>query len=221
MFERIGLKVSDLKPSPNPVYVFTGDSVVPLGVIPLLMTLREYSRQSCVMADFLVIDQPSTFNVVLGRPSIRELRAITSIHHFLMKFPTPRGVGEVKGDQQESRQCYHQAVKAASKPRQFHVVDQRPPSEGPLDDTIDLISPDEEGTTGPIKDLVDLPVSDEEPSKVLKIWKNLPDGIQEAILEFLRQNLDVFAWAHSDMEGIDPNIMSRHLNIDQSKKPVK
>ena len=112
-------------------------------------------------------------------------------------------------------------MKAASKLRQFHVVDQRPPSEGPLDGTIDLISPDEEGTTGPIKDLVDLPVSDEEPSKVLKIWKNLPDGIQEAILEFLRQNLDVFAWAHSNMEGIDPNIMSHHLNIDPSKKPVK
>ena len=28
-YERMGLKVSDLKPSPNPVYGFTGDSVVP------------------------------------------------------------------------------------------------------------------------------------------------------------------------------------------------
>ena len=56
-------------------------------------------------------------------------------------------------------------------------------------------SPDEEGTTGLIEDLVDLPVSDKEPSKVLKIGKNLPDGIREAISEFLRQNLDVFAWA--------------------------
>ena len=50
------------------------------------------------MADFLVINQPSAFNVVLGRPSLRELRAITSIYHLLMKFPMPRGVGEVKGD---------------------------------------------------------------------------------------------------------------------------
>ena len=116
-YERMGLKVNDLKPSPNPVYGFMGDSVVPLGVISLLMTLGEYFRQSCIIADFLVIDQPSTFNAVLGRPSLRELRAITSIQHLLMKFPTPRGVREVKGDQQESRQCYHQAVRAASKPR--------------------------------------------------------------------------------------------------------
>ena len=55
-FERMGLKVSDLKPSPNPIYDFTGNSVVPLGVILFPMTLGEYPRQSCVMADFLVIN---------------------------------------------------------------------------------------------------------------------------------------------------------------------
>ena len=94
-----------------------------------------------------------------------------------MKFPTPQGVGEVKGDQQESRQCYHQAVRAASKPRQYNIVDQRPPSEGPLDDTLDPRASGKEGTTGPIEDLIDLPVDHQEPSRVLKIGKNLPDGV--------------------------------------------
>ena len=42
--KRIGLKVSDLKPSPNPIYGFTGDFVIPLGVISLPMTLGEYPR---------------------------------------------------------------------------------------------------------------------------------------------------------------------------------
>ena len=95
----MGLKVSDLKPLPNSIYDFIGDSVTPMGVILLPMTLGEYPRQSLVMADFLVIDQPSEFNAVLGRPSLRELRAITSICHLLMKFPTPNGVGEFSGNQ--------------------------------------------------------------------------------------------------------------------------
>ena len=43
-FERMGLKVNNLKPSPNPIYGFTGDSVIPLGVISLPMTLGEYPR---------------------------------------------------------------------------------------------------------------------------------------------------------------------------------
>ena len=103
VFQRMRLKVSDLKPLPNPIYGFTGDSIIPLGVISLPMTLREYPRQSCVMEDFLVINQPSAFNAVLGRPSLRELRVITSIYHMLMKFPKIHGVGEVKRDQQEAR----------------------------------------------------------------------------------------------------------------------
>ena len=111
-------------------------------------------------------------------------------------------------------------MKVASKPRQFHVVDQRPPSEGPPNDTIDPRSPDEEGTTRPIEELVDLPVNDKEQSRVLKIGKVLPDGVRETISNFLGQNLDVFAWAHSDMEGIDPGIMSHGLNIDPNRKLV-
>ena len=75
-FQIMGLKNGNLKPSPNPVYSFTRDFVTPMGVITLPMTVGEYLRQSCVMADFLVIDQPSAFNTVLRRPSLRALKAI-------------------------------------------------------------------------------------------------------------------------------------------------
>ena len=94
-FQKMGLKVSNIKPSSNPVYGFTGDSITPVGVISLPMTMGDYPRQSYVMADFLVIDQPSAFNAVLGRPSLRALKVITSIYHLLMKFPIPNSVGQV------------------------------------------------------------------------------------------------------------------------------
>ena len=45
----------------------------------LLGHYAQHLRQSYAIVDFLVIDQPSAFNVVLGRPSLRELRTITSI----------------------------------------------------------------------------------------------------------------------------------------------
>ena len=128
----MGLKDSDLKPSPNPVYYFTGDSVMSMGVISFPMTMREYPRQSYVMADFLVINQPSTFNAVLGRSSLRALKAITSIYHLLMKFPTPNGVGHVRGNQDEARRCYSQVIRNTSRPRQLNIVDQQPPSERPV-----------------------------------------------------------------------------------------
>ena len=59
------------------------------------------------MIGFLVIDQPSAFNAVLGRPSLRELKDIISIYHLLMKFRTPNGVEEVRGNQYEEREYYN------------------------------------------------------------------------------------------------------------------
>ena len=72
-------------------------------------------------------------------------------------------------------------------------VDQRPPSEGPLDDTIDPKSFNEKAATGPIEDSGNFPVDDKEPMKVLKLEKNLYDQLREAISTFLKKNLDVFA----------------------------
>ena len=194
---------------------------MPMGVITLPMTIGEYPRQSYVMANFLVIDQLSAFNVVLGRLSLRALKVITSSYHLLIKFPTPNGVGKVRGNQEEARRCYNQAVRSASKSRQVNIIDQQAPSEGPLNDTIDPRSSDEKATTWPIEDLIDLPMDDKETTKVLKLGKNLSNKLREAISTFLKENLDVFVWKHSDMEGIDPAVMCHYLNLDSDKKPVR
>ena len=103
----MGLKNSDLRPSPSPIYSFIRDSIIPVGVITLPMMVGEYPRESWVMADFLVIDKLLVFNAVLNRPSLRALKAITNIYHLLMKFPTPNGVGQVRGNQEKARRCYN------------------------------------------------------------------------------------------------------------------
>ena len=37
----------------------------------------------------------------------------------------------------------------------------------------------------------------------------------------MRRNLDVFAWMHDDMVGIDPKVMSHRLNINPIYKPKR
>ena len=73
---------------------------------------------------------------MLGRLSLRALKVITSIYHLLMKFPTPNGMEQVNGNQNKVSECYNQAIKNSSRPRQVNIIDQQPPSKGPLDDTI-------------------------------------------------------------------------------------
>ncbi|GAV84247.1 hypothetical protein CFOL_v3_27691, partial [Cephalotus follicularis] len=52
---------------------------------------------------FLVVDTPSPYNAIIGRPGLNLLEAIVSTRHLLMKFPTRFGVGEVRGDQEVAR----------------------------------------------------------------------------------------------------------------------
>jgi hypothetical protein len=69
------------------------------------------------MVDFLVVDRPSIYNTILGRPALKKLRAITSTYHLKMKFPMEeevREVREVKGDQVASRKCFNISMKKVS-----------------------------------------------------------------------------------------------------------
>ncbi|XP_073057391.1 uncharacterized protein [Primulina eburnea] len=63
------------------------------------------------MATFNVLDSPSSYNIILGRPAINELRAVASTYHQKIKFPVGARVGEVRGDQPYSRKCYLEAVR--------------------------------------------------------------------------------------------------------------
>jgi hypothetical protein len=80
--------------------------VLPTGTIALRLTAGSAPKEKTVMVDFLVVDRPSAYNAIVGRPTLNKLMAATSTYHLKMKFPTEYGVGVVRGNQREARQCY-------------------------------------------------------------------------------------------------------------------
>jgi hypothetical protein len=71
-------------------------------------------RLSTVMVDFLVIDQPSAYNAIVGRPALNKLRVTTSTYHLTMKLPIEEGVGVVRGDQLAAMRCYNISMNKVS-----------------------------------------------------------------------------------------------------------
>ena len=59
-----------------------------------------------------MVDCPSLYNVIIGRPTLNKWKSATSTYCLKVKFPTENRVGEVRGDQVLARECY-QAVLAA------------------------------------------------------------------------------------------------------------
>lgn len=78
--------------------VTRGKIVQLVEVITLPVTVGTIPKQTTVMVDFFVVDRPSAYNAIIGRPTLNKLRAITSTHHLKLKSPTANGFEEVKGD---------------------------------------------------------------------------------------------------------------------------
>ena len=93
---------------------FSGEKVLPLGLIQLVLTLGEPPCQATTTARFLVVDAPSAYNMLLGRPSLNAIKAIPSAYHMIIKFPTMHGVGMVRGDQRVAKECYTTSMKQKS-----------------------------------------------------------------------------------------------------------
>jgi hypothetical protein len=99
-----------LRPIETPLVGFAGTSVYPLGIISLPIIAGTYPKQATKRVEFLVVDCPSAYNVIIGRPTLNRLRAVTSTYHLLVRFPTEHGIGEMKGDQAMARECYLTSV---------------------------------------------------------------------------------------------------------------
>ena len=73
----------------------------------------------------------------------------------------------------------------------------------------------------PIKVLEDIPLDENDPKKSTRIGADLEEKIKKDLIRFLKENIDVFAWSHEDMPGIDPSVITHRLNIYPSSKPVR
>ncbi|KAL2471355.1 Uncharacterized protein Adt_39491 [Abeliophyllum distichum] len=78
----------------------------------------DFGESSCHLKkfiEFLVVDTRSAYHGVLGWPTFKDLQAVISIHHLVMKFPTPGGIAKVRSNQTEARGCYMYALQKVAK----------------------------------------------------------------------------------------------------------
>jgi hypothetical protein len=204
-FSQMKISQDKMRPIRTPLVGFAGEKVQPIGVITLLITAGAAPKQASVMADFLVIDRPSAYNAIIGRPTLNKLRAITSTYHLKMKFPTDNGIGEVRGDQVAARNCYNITLRDPIKRETLEVkIDN--PGQGMQ-------------KAEPAEDMDEVEIDG--PDKKVKVGSQLSREIRDKLKHFLQSNKDVFAWTHEDMPGIDPSVIVHQLNVDPSSKPVK
>ena len=102
-----------------------------------------------------------------------------------VKFPTEQGVEEIRGDQVLARECY-QAI-LASKENHMWIIE---------DKTLEIV-----------EKLETIGLVERSPAKTTQVGTNLSPKTKEGIINFLKDNFDIFAWSHEDMPEIPANII--------------
>ncbi|KAH0981220.1 hypothetical protein GBA52_008397 [Prunus armeniaca] len=95
----------------TPLVSFSGDVVQPIGSIHLPISIGSAPQRATFTTPFLIVNCPTAYNITLGRPALVQVKDFISTHMLLLKFPTPHGMGTVRGDQLGARSCYASAVK--------------------------------------------------------------------------------------------------------------
>ena len=70
------------------------------------------------------------------------------------------------------------------------------------------------------KDLEKVAVGSD-PEKFFQVGSQLPPQERQKLIEFLRKNVEVFAWDAYDTPGVDPSFICHHLNVNPSITPKK
>ncbi|GAU30269.1 hypothetical protein TSUD_384900 [Trifolium subterraneum] len=216
---------------------FNGSTTKPWGYVDLIVTFGENKAMKSVKVKFLVVDCPSLYNCIIGRPTLAELFAVSSTIHLKLKYYTKDGqVATINGDIKSARRCFE----AASKNLNSVVTPKKKNEETKLpgvnsistEDGVELDArtskKERKQEKKAIKDDLLIkenyrPIPDgefelvplgEDPTKGVKIGADLPDLVKRQLKACLRKNTELFAWSATRMPGIDPEVACHQLTID-------
>ena len=111
--KRLAHPVCDLIPMANPILGFGGQEVNSTGMIRLPVHFGDKKKFKSLEVDFLVVDVATTYNVIIGRPTLHRVKAVVVPYLLQLQFETDDGnIGELRGYQRMARECYLLSIKA-------------------------------------------------------------------------------------------------------------
>ena len=68
--------------------------------------------------------------------------------------------------------------------------------------------------------LEDIVLDENNPERCTRVGADLEEKTKKDLINFLKKSIDMFAWSHEDMPGIDPSVITYYLDVYLSSKPI-
>ncbi|GJV97725.1 hypothetical protein Tco_1549302 [Tanacetum coccineum] len=143
--------------------------------------------------NFMIVRSLSPHNGIIGRPEIREIQAVPSTTHRMLKFPVDRGIVTIRSTILIPAKCTK--VTTSSK----EILKEAEVHHKNFKVALNLNFPDQE----------------------VAIEGMLSAKGRTKLCSILKKNLDTFAWKPSDMTGVPRSIAEDRLNIREGYLPVR
>jgi hypothetical protein len=122
LFDNMGLGSKDLIPHKGSLISFTGDTIIPKGYVDLKVCFGKKPSAKTILVKFIIVNCPSAYNAIIGRPTLKSLGAIVSTVHLAMKYPGEnRAVVMVHRKSSDARRCNQENLKITKAPSTIPV----------------------------------------------------------------------------------------------------
>nr|GEX67207.1 reverse transcriptase domain-containing protein [Tanacetum cinerariifolium] len=172
---------------------FSGETIWPLGQLRLLVTIEDAERYTKVWMNFMIVRSLSPYNGIIGRPRIREIQAVPSTTHGMLKFSVNGEIVTIHSTILMPSECAtivttpkDSAKKAEACHKNFKMA-----------------------------------IHSDFPDQDITIGGTISTKARTKLCTLLKGNLDIFAWQLSDMPGVPRSIAKHRLDIREGYSPVK
>ncbi|GJR66132.1 reverse transcriptase domain-containing protein [Tanacetum coccineum] len=96
-FNRLRPEIKNqMVPATTSLTGFSRETIWPLGQLRLLVTIGDADHFTKAWMNFMIVRSLSLYNVIIGRPKIREIQAVPSTAHGMLKFPVDGGIVTIR-----------------------------------------------------------------------------------------------------------------------------
>ncbi|XP_015949106.1 uncharacterized protein LOC107474031 [Arachis duranensis] len=209
-----------VQPSSRELVGFSSERVPIKGYIWLKTVIGNHPSSRNIDIQYLIVDCPSPYNIILERPALNIFRAVVSTFHLCVKFQAHDGtIATLHSDRQQARQCYNASLKKST-PR----IEQQDVKA--IHNTTEVLSladlnPHEDARERPepADELQEVSLTTK-PGQVTYIGQALQGKERSKLIKVLQSNADLFAWTPTDMPRIDPNIICHQLATNKTSRPI-
>ncbi|GJW35070.1 reverse transcriptase domain-containing protein [Tanacetum coccineum] len=192
-FNRLQPEIKNqMVPTTTSLTGFSRETIWPLGQLRLLVTIGDANHSTKAWMNFMIVRSLSPYNGIIGRPGIREIQAVPSTSHRMLKFPVDGGIVSIRSTILIPAECATVITSSKEIPKETEVHHEN------------------------FKVALHPNFLDQEVS----IGGTLSAKGRTELCSLLNKNSDIFAWQPSDMTGVPRLIAEHRLNIREGYSPV-